>query len=140
MVGGLRLDLGAAAVSSVVPILYWYVCRRVGIDGDEYRALTVAMLLAHLTSCASSHCTLPNRPLRVVCAGDSITRGNTSGGTATDPLAPCSPNTQPGYESNTLRVGCWPCELKSMLAHGNSVRNIGVSAATATAAPHVEAP
>jgi len=91
-------------------------------------------LVAALAGCASPECVLPSdRPLRIVCAGDSITRGNSSGKTsrATDQLAATKPSLQSAGDESRVQIGCYPCELASMLPSGTSVRNIGVRGQTA---------
>ena len=93
-------------------------------------------MIAALSSCGFTECVLPSdRPLRIVCAGDSLTRGNQSGKVsrvkATDQLAAAKPNLQQAGDERFLKVGCYPCELAAMLPNGTDVRNIGVRGQTA---------
>ena len=93
-------------------------------------------MIAALSSCGFPECVLPSdRPLRIVCAGDSITRGNQSGKVArvkaTDQLAAAKPNLQQVGDETRLGIGCYPCELAAMLPNGTDVRNIGVRGQTA---------
>lgn len=95
-------------------------------------------MIAALSSCGFTECVLPSdRPLRIVCAGDSLTRGNQSGKVprvkATDELAAAKPNLQQAGvgDERFLKIGCYPCELAAMLPNGTDVRNIGVRGQTA---------
>ena len=93
-------------------------------------------MIAALSSCGFPECVLPSdRPLRIVCAGDSITRGNQSGKVSnvkgSDQLAAAKPNLQQVGDETRLGIGCYPCELAAMLPNGTDVRNIGVRGQTA---------
>ena len=104
-------------------------------DRARVRRRTESMIAA-LSSCGFTECVLPSdRPLRIVCAGDSLTRGNQSGKVsrvkATDQLAAAKPNLQKVGDETRLGIGCYPCELAAMLPNGTDVRNIGVRGQTA---------
>ena len=100
------------------------------------RSRPTASMIAALSSCGFTECVLPSdRPLRIVCAGDSLTRGNQSGKVSgvkvTGQLGAAKPNLQKVGDETRLKIGCYPCELAARLPHGTDVRNIGVRGQTA---------